>query len=282
MIKSYRFSWLKWGKKLLVLWAIHWNETCGTNAIFNIMDQIKNNQLIIDSWEVVFVPICNPLAYKKNTRFIDKNLNRVFKYHDNPISYEKKLANELIKLVDNSDYVLDIHSFVAGDHPFVFQDYVGKCRRSFAESLGMQYVCVGWPEVFEKQWFNGVSATETYAYNSGKIAITVECGSHDDMKSVEVAQSCILRSLSYLGIWWNFKKSDMTTKFIKINKVFRRKEWELLEKKWKHLDRVKKGDKLIRYIDGSSFCSDKDCFILLPKFNATIWEEWFYLWEIDE
>ncbi len=283
MIKSYRFTSNSSWKRLLVLWAIHGNETCGTKAIFDIINQINNNNLLVEAWEVVFIPISNPLAYKQNTRFVENNLNRIFKHHINPISYEEKLANELIKFVDDADYVLDLHSFAAGNDPFVFQDYVWEDRKLFAKSLNISHVCVWWPEAFENQWIDDVFATETYAYKTGKVAVTVECGSHKDQKSVEIAKSCVLNSLSYLGISPVLPNINLNvnTKFIKINKVFRKiKKWIFVQKR-QHLDFIKKEQKLIEYEDWASLNSDRDCYILLPKINATIWEEWFYLWDIE-
>jgi predicted deacylase len=98
------------GKKLLILGAIHGNETCGTYAIQEIIQKINEHKIIIKRGSISCIPICNPKAYKAGQRYIEKNLNRTITYHKNPLWYEDLLANEIIKQIKKCDYILDLHS----------------------------------------------------------------------------------------------------------------------------------------------------------------------------
>jgi uncharacterized protein len=80
------------------------------------------------------VPIANPSAFNLKKRYVDVNLNRVFKHHENPKNYEEILANELVKLVDENDILLDLHSTHSDDEPFVFLDYKDEKNTFLAKS----------------------------------------------------------------------------------------------------------------------------------------------------
>src|SRR3989344_287896 len=64
---------IKPGNTLVVLAGIHGNEICGVKAF----DSMINN-LTIESGKVYFI-YANLEAIKQNKRFIDYNLNRLFK-----------------------------------------------------------------------------------------------------------------------------------------------------------------------------------------------------------
>lgn len=144
MIKSIKIqSGTNW-PKLLILWAIHWDEFCWTKAIEKIILDFKNKKFQLIKWSITFIPICNPKAYKKNKRYCEVNLNRVFKKHKNSQLYEEKLANILTEYVDNTDYILDIHSMWSSWLPFVFQDFVDKQTTSIAKSLDIEFIVKWW------------------------------------------------------------------------------------------------------------------------------------------
>ncbi len=98
------------GKTLLVFGAIHGDEICGPKAIAEVMNEIDSGKIVLKSGKIIFVPVCNPEAFKQNKRFVDVNLNRVFKKHPNPTKYEEKLANILCDFMGDADILLDIHS----------------------------------------------------------------------------------------------------------------------------------------------------------------------------
>jgi succinylglutamate desuccinylase len=70
----------------------------------------------------------------QNKRYVDVDLNRVFKKHDFPTLYEHKLANELTTIIDENDVLLDLHSTHSDDEPFVFLDFNDEKNRFLAEA----------------------------------------------------------------------------------------------------------------------------------------------------
>ncbi|MEO6016234.1 MAG: succinylglutamate desuccinylase/aspartoacylase family protein, partial [Polaromonas sp.] len=75
-LRSHTFHGLAPGPRLLVTGAVHGNETCGTRAITQLLEEIDNGQLGIERGTVTFVPVTNPLAYRQKQRVGDRNLNR--------------------------------------------------------------------------------------------------------------------------------------------------------------------------------------------------------------
>ena len=86
MITKYEFRGEKDGISLLILAAVHGNETAGTQACFRIIDEFNRGALRLTGGHLTLVPVCNPEAYRKDVRSIDENLNRVIKMHDNLMS----------------------------------------------------------------------------------------------------------------------------------------------------------------------------------------------------
>ena len=71
-----QFIGLRPGPKLIVLGAVHGNETCGTEAIQRTRQEIERGVLRIECGTLTMLPIANPLAYQLKRRHGDRNLNR--------------------------------------------------------------------------------------------------------------------------------------------------------------------------------------------------------------
>ena len=72
--------------------------------------------------------------------------------HDNPQSYEQRLANEICPLIRSHRFTLDLHStHCVGDVPFAFCDYPDDYNRKVIEALPVDYVLEGWPEIYGRQ-----------------------------------------------------------------------------------------------------------------------------------
>lgn len=276
MIKSYNFKGEKPGKKVLILGAVHGNEICWPFAINKIIKDINDWKIEIKRWEVTFIPVCNPEAYKQNKRYIDANLNRVIKYHKDADSYEQKLANELINYIRKADVILDIHSIPSEGKPFVFQDYIDKETEKFAKVLGTKNIVKWWPEMYEN---TDSSDTIWFAHKNNKLGVLIECGNHNDPKSQETARLAISNTLKIFNI------TDWKPKFLKqynsitAEKIYlKNKEW-LFEKDRNHLDEIKKWEVIANYENWEKIIMPYDWYILLPYLEAQIWDEWFYIWK---
>jgi len=273
----------KKGPSLLIFGAIHGDEICGPFSIKKIIKDIESKRIIIEKGTVILVPICNPTAYKKRTRFVEENLNRVFKTWSNSNSYEKKLANSLTLLVKKCDIFLDIHSMEAKSVPMTFIDSPNKSNVSFSRILGANYSIEGWPELYRKNG-QGISSYDTMAYaekHSKKCAV-IECGQHKDINSKKVAYQAIINTLRYFGFVDGKTKSKKLIKIDAKSLFTKKDDNDKLSRKWKNFDRFKKGEILARKSDGEKIIAPFDGIMVLPNNKAQTGTEWFYLGTIKQ
>ena len=118
-LRTHAFQGFHPGPRLLVTGAVHGNETCGTQAITQLMTEIDSGELRIERGSVTFVPVTNPLAYQLKQRVGDRILNRNMAPSAIPQDFEGRIANRLCPLLDTHDTLLDLHSFHTGGAPFV-------------------------------------------------------------------------------------------------------------------------------------------------------------------
>ena len=274
MLEVFEFKTINPGKSILITGAVHGNEVCGAIASRNIIAKIESGELKLKSGSVAFIPVSNPEANRINERFFEVNLNRVIKKTENPKLYEEKIANILTDYMASNDYQLDLHSMHENGKPFVFQD--NQEEAEFARILGLEYVFVGWPNVYKDSETVKDYSTQSYAHSIGKINCTVECGSHTDPKAVEVAEKCILRALAYLDIIDYKDTLPSKQTFIDMKKVYFKKSEGKLAKNYVELDEIKKGDVVATYDNGEKIIADNNYLIIFPNKNAKIGDEWFY------
>ena len=278
MIEKITFDSGVSGPHLLVLGAIHGNEVAGPNAIFKIIDAIQTYQIHLKSGRLTFVPICNMQACQKDIRQIDENLNRVIRIHDNPSSYEQHLANEIVPLIKQCDVLLDLHSTHSkGDVPFAFCDYPTSENKALIEAINVQYVLLGWPEIYAGKTQISDYSTERCAHDYQKTGITLECGYHKEEDATDVAYAAIINTLIHLGmIDGTIAKMPPKTSIRLTDYIVKNKSGHLC-RTYKHLDEVIQGQKIAEYDDGEVLYAPYDGYILLPNANAEIGAEWYYL-----
>lgn len=276
MIQTYTFTSTTRGPRILIFGGIHGNEVCGPRAIARTMKELESGKLKLKKGSVQFIPICNPLAYKKGVRLVEENLNRIFKPTKNPRSYEAKLANTLCGMVDSADVLLDIHSTTAKGVPFMYLDFPTPRNRAWAKVLGPMAAVVGWPEVYKKLGNAHTSFdTTTYAHSRGKDTLLVECGQHEASTATKIAYAAIRNTLVHYGLVGGIAKKQQPI-MAKIDRAFFRKEGEeLASKHWQHLDIVKKGEPLIITTKGS-ILAPYDGHVVMPKHNAPVGQDWLY------
>ena len=66
--KSVAYAAVAPGPRLIVLGAVHGNETCGTRGIGRALAEIDAGRLVLARGRVTFVPVTNPLAYANGRR----------------------------------------------------------------------------------------------------------------------------------------------------------------------------------------------------------------------
>lgn len=297
--QSIAFSGLAPGPRLIVLGAVHGNETCGTRAIRRIVPEIEAGALNIVAGRVSFVPVANPLAYARGQRMGDRNLNRNLALTDAPVEFEDRVANWLCPLLAAHDALLDLHSFHTAGEPFVMlgpENNAGALEpfaraaeeTALALRLGVRRFVDGWLDTYaagvaQRQGSAadaryGVGTTE-YMRAHGGIALTLECGRHDDPHAPEVAYRAIRGALAHLGISDEAPPAPpAATEALRLYRVVDRAHaGDMLARAWASFDPVRAGETVGTRHDGTPVAAERDGYVVFPNPDAAPGQEWFYL-----
>ena len=278
MIETFEYYGKEDGLSFLVLAAVHGNETAGTKALRRLIGQLEKREIEIRKGRLTLVPICNPAAYQKNVRETEENLNRVMKPHENPQTYEQKLANEICPLIATHRMTLDLHStHCPEDVPFAFCDYADEYNKPLIAALPVNYVLEGWPQMYAAQNDILDFSTEGYAHACGNTATTLECGYHQSEAAVELAYQAVMKALAVYGMIDAPMPSAHKKQHILMQSFVIKETDGHLCKDFKHLDAIHAGEKLAVYDNGAVLTAPQDGFILLPNPDAKIGTEWYYL-----
>jgi len=305
--KSVTYSGLGQGPRVIIMGATHGNEICGTEAIRRVMAELDSGALRIAAGSVTFVPIVNPLAYQKNERNGDRNLNRNLFPKDDPQDFEDQVANWLCPLLAQHDVLLDLHSFnAAHGEPFVMVgplDNDGDLEpfqhadqeRALARRLGVRRFVTGWMAAYgggvkrrsrgdaaelETVLRYGVGTTE-YMRTTGGYALTLECGQHLDPQAPEVAYRAIMNTLAFLQLveapepepvpFDEMEALQMVVVHDKLDAA------DAFVRSWASFDPVIEGEQIGTRADGTPVVAEFSGRILFPDAKANANSEWYYM-----
>jgi len=308
--KAISYHSIEPGPRLLVLGAVHGNETAGTKGIQRVLSEIDATTLDLVAGSVTFVPITNPLAYERGQRAGERNLNRNLGPTPEPREFEDHIANWLCPLMANHDVLLDLHSFQAVGRAFVMvgpENNSGalepfsraQAEVALALRLGVGRLVDGWLSTYargverrraaigavsnrEQQLDTdpryGVGTTE-YMRSVGGYALTLECGQHDDPNAPGVAYQAIVNTLAHLGHIGAPRPAAVTDiEALRIYDVIdKAHEDDQFSRPWSSFDRLRAGDLIGTRHDGSLVHAQADGYILFPNSKADVGHEWFYL-----
>lgn len=275
---SARFKSKNYGPKVLILGAIHGNEPAGTKAAEKMIEFLNANEL--NKGLITFVPVCNPAAKQHDTRFIKDNLNRILNVHFKPDTLEKDYANQICKLIDEHDYILDLHStHLKGDLPTVFNDFIDDETNAWAKNLGIETIITSWRDMLNNSDAPAdFSDTVFYAHNKGKKALLVEAGYHNDDSAENVAFKAIQKTLEFFEMLNKTASSNTVHNVAHMYKVVFKKEAQgCFIKNWVHMDEISAGETVAKLESGKAVIAEHDGYVVIPFPTAKIGEEWFYL-----
>jgi predicted deacylase len=303
--KSINYTGLGKGPRLIVTGAVHGNETCGTQAIRRVMEEIDNGTLLIAAGSVTFVPVTNPLAYALGQRSGERNLNRNLFPNEHPQDFEDQVANWLCPLLAQHEVLLDLHSFNARSEPFVM---VGPTNnegplqpfkhadkeRALAVRLGVRRFVDGWLATYgagvrrrmssasqlETVLRYGVGTTE-YMRTTGGYALTLECGQHMDPAAPDVAYRAIMNTLAFLKLIDAPQPEPVAPEQMEALSMVvvhdKAHAGDTFSRQWSSFDPVTAGQQIGVRADGTPVISELDGRILFPDTNAGANQEWYYL-----
>ena len=298
------------GPRLIVLGAVHGNETCGTRAIERVLAEFDAGSWALARGSVTFVPVTNPLAYQRGQRMGERNLNRNLRPNTAPVDNEDRIANTLCPLLSEHEVLLDLHSFHSPGEPFAMigpSDNDGPLEpfghaaeeEALALRLGPRRIVEGWLETYASGVRNrlqrtsaspderarllntdpsyGVGTTE-YMRSRGGYAITLECGQHADPRSPDVAYRAIRATLAHLALVNEpapAARDDV--ELLCLNEVTDRHHADdRFAREWSSYQALRAGEVIAQRADGTVLRAPDDGFIVFPNPNALPGNEWFY------
>lgn len=303
--KSVNFTGLDQGPRLIITGAVHGNETCGTRAILRVIAQLDSGALQICAGSVTFVPVTNPLAYAREQRFGDRNLNRSLFPNAQPVDFEDQIANWLCPLLAQHEVLLDLHSFNAQSQPFVMvgprnnegtlQPFKhARQERALARRLGVARFVDGWLGTYgqgvqrrlkdqsqlETTLRYGMGTTE-FMRSTGGYALTLECGQHADPAAPDVAYRAIMNTLAFLGLIEAAQPAPIALEdmeYLSMVAVHDKLDaGDQFSRVWKSFEPVAAGEQIGVRADGTPVVAEFEGKILFPDVNAKPNQEWYYM-----
>ena len=314
LLRIHQFAALQTGPRLIVLGAVHGNEISGTRGIERVLAELDAGTLTLTRGTATFVPVTNPLAYQKQQRAGERNLNRNLAPQAAPQDYEDHIANVLCPLLACHDVLLDLHSFHSAGEPFAMigpannggplEPFAHAAQeQALALRLGPRRIVEGWLETYatgvkkrlartspterdgllSTDPIYGVGTTE-YMRSQGGYAITLECGQHADPTAPATAYQAIRRALAHLGLVDEAPPEPCTElEFLRLTEVIDRHHAnDQFARPWASYDPVRQGDLVGTRHDGTPVMAAADGYIVFPNPNATAGNEWFYLAKLSD
>jgi predicted deacylase len=283
------------GPRLLILGAVHGNETCGTRAIVRVLEDLAAGRLRLRAGQLTLVPVTNRLAFQRGERAGDRNLNRNLAPNPAPGDNEDRIANELAPLLAANEVLLDLHSFHSPGHPFVMlgpPDNTGplepfahaRDEEALALRLGVTRAVDGWLDTYAAGAARrggsakyGVGTTE-YMRTVGGWGLTLECGQHDDATAPEIAYQAIQRTLAHLGLVDapppEPARQMETLRLVEV--VDRNDPADRFAREWNSFEPVRAGETIGTRATGEAVRAPADGFVVFPNVRALPGAEWFY------
>lgn len=190
------------GPHVMISAVVHGNELCGAIAVDHLHKQNvrpKRGKLTLAFMNVAAYHSFNPEDPTKS-RFVDEDFNRVWtpEILDGPRdSVELRRAREVRSVVEDADFVLDIHSMLISPAPLMMAGPVAKGRK-LAGDVGLPKFVIS-----DAGHANGTRMRDYVDFinpNSPKNALLVECGTHWAKETGDLAIKSAYRFLDIFGM----------------------------------------------------------------------------------
>ncbi len=276
-----KFTSSETGINILLIGAIHGDETCGAYALHRLGHEIKSGKISLKKGSVTTIPIANPIAHARKARKINLNLNRIIGLKNHVGDYpEYDYASQIESAIQDAHIIVDLHSTPHGGNPFVFQDYPTQSGMALAKSVGCDAVVQDWPMMLHNSGVTDLADTPLYCHKQGKNSILIECGKNGTDLADQIAYQAVIKTLVFFEMIDTSVTQESKVEAVAIYQayyVMRKDKEGSFAKHYQDLDPLEKGEIIINYDDGQSLmCPDDDLYLMIPTPNATIGEEWFY------
>jgi succinylglutamate desuccinylase len=185
------------GPHVVMFSGVHGDEVSGMHALEKLFFDLFVGTRTLRRG-VLTLARCNEHAIVAERRYIEHNLNRLFRDDYGPAidrnSYEFRRAQELKSILEHCDYFLDFHSAPIAQEPFLVAE---RLAIELYRQLGIPRIMTGWNR------FSGGAIggdAENYANSRGAKAATLESGSHFEKASNDVAYKAAISLVSVLDM----------------------------------------------------------------------------------
>ena len=202
---AWQFDSGKPGPTVMVQALTHGNEICGAIALDWFLAQgfrPEAGKLTITFGNIAAFARWDPEKPSTN-RYVDQDLNRVWgddALKSDKVSVELTRARELVRFVDEADFLLDIHSMHEPCAPLMVCGAAGQGADKTVEMskrLGVpQYLMY---DTGHPMGLRMIERGEFADPASPKVGILVECGQHWEKLAADVAQDTLMRFLVDTG-----------------------------------------------------------------------------------
>jgi len=276
----YHFSGAKHGLTVVTMGATHGNERVGAKIIEQLKKLLPKEEIFGE----IYLIIGNPKALKKNVRFIDFDLNRLFgndfkklsakSYYS--LSIEQKRALELAPILAKADYLLDIHSTIKKSIPFVYIKNSSK-HIKLAKIFGTKFIVSSLPSCKAKSLH---SSADNFVDRNGSIGITYETGWHKDESGSADVMTKVKQFLNFIGSTFHAfpdtSKAKKSKHILIYKEILPRKKQFIFNQDYKNFDFLEKGSQL--GIDGvKKVIVSQDSYVVFPKKDIRVGSTACYL-----
>lgn len=298
-LRLHQFLGLEPGPRLLVTAAVHGHETCGTQALARLAQALDGGELQLLRGQLTLLPIANPLAYRRQQRQGERNLNRRLVPMQAPQAYEDRVANQLCPLLAGHEVLLDLHSFEGDGEPFVMlgpRDNTGPlepfahaaAEARLARALGTRRIVEGWLSCCARGLAQrgadpvgiaeAIGTTEAMRQRGG-YGVTLECGQHRDPAAVDFAYAAVLRALACLGMAAaepGQGRDDELEVLQLLAVIDRLHPQDRFARAWRNFDAVEAGDCIGWRHDGQAVLAPSRGRLVFPDAAAQVGTEWVF------
>jgi len=189
------------GPHVLVTALTHGNEICGAialDALFRAAVRPRRGRLTLAFDNVAAYSEFDP-RYPIASRYVDEDFNRLWSPAtlDGPRqSIELERARALRPIVDDADFLLDLHSMQHATAPLMLAGLLERSRE-LAQQVGIPELIMcdaGHAAGPRMRDYGGFGDPD-----SAKTALLIECGQHWEQRAAEVATDVTLRFLIAVG-----------------------------------------------------------------------------------
>ena len=186
----------------------HGDEICGRH----VLDELKETLPADRTKGTILLVYANLPAEEAGERFVEDNLNRVFR-KDPADSLEAGIADQLKHVLARCDLALDIHSTSYPSTPFAISTAEDEQFDLMAAQTGLsKYVLIG-HELAE------AGSLIDFVYDSGGRGVSFEAGTHEDESSVTVAREVARNFLAANGFICGEHRLSEPQKFVGIEVI---------------------------------------------------------------